>query len=98
MKKLVLASVLALGSFTMISAAAPTIYDGIMDVVLQDDFTEISTDNLPQAVKDALEADYTGATIDKAYVNENKIYKLEITLNGTSSVLFANESGEWITE
>ncbi|UGU14271.1 hypothetical protein LS482_11160 [Sinomicrobium kalidii] len=96
MKKLVFASVLALGSLTTIAATTPVVYDGIMDVVLQEEFTEIAADELPQAVKDALAADFPNATLDKVSVNENKEYKLEVTIDGTASVLYANEEGEWI--
>ncbi|MBC9795402.1 hypothetical protein [Sinomicrobium weinanense] len=96
MKKIVFASVLALGSLTAISATTPVVHDGIMDVVLQEEFTEISADELPQAVKDALAADFPNATLDKVSVNENKEYKLEVTIDGTASVLYASEDGEWI--
>ncbi|RAV28531.1 hypothetical protein [Sinomicrobium soli] len=96
MKKLVFASVLALGSLTAVTAAAPVLHDGIMDVVLQEEYTEISADEVPQAVKDALAADYPNATLDKASVNESQEYKLEITIDGTAAVLYASEDGEWI--
>ncbi|MGS2762399.1 hypothetical protein [Sinomicrobium sp. M5D2P9] len=96
MKKLVFASVLALGSFTAISATTPVLHDGIMDVVLQEEYTEVSADDVPQAVKDALAADFPNATLDKAAVNEDKEYKLDITVDGTAAVLYASEDGEWI--
>lgn len=96
MKKLVLMSALVLGSFTMATASVLSV-NGI-DVVLQDNYTEISLDNLPQAIKDAVEADYAGATIDKAFVNESKVFKLEVSHDGASSTLYANSEGEWITQ
>lgn len=98
MKKLVLASALVLGCFTMTASVVSNVNDNIANVVLQDNFTEISAESVPQAVKDAVNTDYAGATIDKAYVNENNVYKLEISLDGTSSTLYANEEGEWITQ
>jgi len=98
MKKLVLASAFVLGCFTMTASVFSNVNDNMVNVVLQDDFTEISAESLPQAVKDAVEADYAGATIDKAYVNENNVYKVEISLDGASSTLYASEEGEWITQ
>lgn len=98
MKKLVLLSAFVLGCFTMTASVTPEESNDVMEIVLQDDFTEIAVDSVPQAIKDALASDYAGATIDKAYVSENKVFKLDVTLNGTSSVLYANEGGEWITE
>lgn len=98
MKKLILGSALVLGCFTMTASVVSNVNENIIDVVLQDDFTEISAESVPQAVKDAVETDYAGATIDKAYVNENNVYKLEISVDGVSSTLYASEEGEWITQ
>ncbi len=98
MKKLVLLSALVLGSYTMTASVVSNDNNETTDVVIQDSFKEIALDNVPQAIKDALELDYAGATINKAYVNEDKVFKLDVILDGASSVLYANESGEWITE
>lgn len=96
MKKLVLASALALGSLSTFAATSVTFHDGIMDVVLQEEFKEIASDDLPQAVKDALAKDFSSATLNKAYVNEKKVYKLEVSIDGAASTLFADEKGNWI--
>ena len=101
MKNLVLVSALALGSFTSFAATPVIFHDGIsediyMEVVVQEEFTEIAHDEVPQAVKDALANDYPGAEISKAYVNEANEYKLEVTMGEETATLYANENGEWI--
>ncbi|SFW33972.1 hypothetical protein SAMN02927921_01231 [Sinomicrobium oceani] len=96
MKKLVLAAALVFGGF---ATQAATIIDSNENVVIavnQEEFTEISADEVPSAITEALERDYAGASIDKAYKNEAKEYKLEISMGEQSGVLYANENGEWI--
>ena len=47
-------------------------------------------------MKDALEEDFSTATLDKAYVNDEQEYKLEITVDGATSILYADKDGNWI--
>lgn len=95
MKKLVLAAALVFGGFAT-QAATIADFNDIAIVVNQEEFTEISADEVPAAVTEALERDYPGATISKASVNEAKEYMLEVTIGEEEAVLYANESGEWI--
>lgn len=63
----------------------------------QDDYSEISVEELPEAVTAAVQTNYPTATIDKAYKNESNEYKLEVSLqDGTAGTLYADESGNWI--
>jgi hypothetical protein len=62
-----------------------------------DEFTEIATSELPVAVTEAVTKNYPTATINKAYVNEDKQYKLEVSLeDGTSGTLYTDENGNWL--
>ncbi|MGS2737608.1 hypothetical protein [Sinomicrobium sp. M5D2P17] len=96
MKKLVLAAALVLGGFATQAATTIDANENVVIAVNQEEFTEISADEVPSAITEALERDYAGATIDKASVNEAKEYKLEITMGEQTGVLYANENGEWI--
>ncbi|WP_347373359.1 hypothetical protein [Aequorivita sp. Q41] len=61
------------------------------------DYKEVNTSEVPQAVKDAVAKDFNGATISKAYVNANGEYKIELTTAGKkAATAYANASGEWI--
>ena len=63
----------------------------------QGDFSEVTADELPESVTDAVSKNYPTASIDKAYVNESNQYKLEVSLeDGTAGTLYADENGNWI--
>ncbi|MFI2741363.1 hypothetical protein ACG2LH_01375 [Zhouia sp. PK063] len=97
MKKLVLMAAIALGSFTTFANTMQinTNNDAI-EVKHQEEFTEISVDKVPEAVTAALEADFPGAKIDKAYVNDSEQYKLAVKIDDKATTLYANKDGEWI--
>ena len=91
MRKLALASALALGSFASFAATPVIFHDGIAEEIYATQVAEV-----PQAVSDALAADFPGAEISKAYKNEASEYKLEVAVGEEIATLYANESGEWI--
>lgn len=65
----------------------------------QDEYTEVEVMNLPQAVKDAVSKDYKDATTDKAWVktkDEEKIYKLSLTVNGEAQEVYIDQDGNWL--
>jgi protein-disulfide isomerase len=98
MKNLVLVLALSLGSlsaFAQDKEEAQTVATEV--VVAQDEFSEIAASELPEAVTAAVAKNYPTAKIDKAYANEAKQYKLEVSLeDGTSGTLYADENGNWI--
>ena len=97
MKKVVLTAAIILGGLTTFATSAFAISqtDEII-MTVQDDYKEIKTDSIPQAVKDALAADFQTATLNKAYVNHKQEYKLEITVDGAASTVYADKDGNWI--
>ncbi|MRI01379.1 hypothetical protein GH721_12625 [Kriegella sp. EG-1] len=98
MKKLIFTAVFALGSFvTFAQEAATEAQDTATEVIAQDSFTDISVEEVPQAVSDMIEASYPGSTINKAQKNEENHYKLEVALeDGTVGSLTLNEEGKTI--
>ncbi len=97
MKKVILTAAIVLGGLSTFASSAFAINqtDEIM-VAVQDDYKEIDTTAIPQAVKDALAADFQTATLDKAHVNHKQEYKLEITVDGAASTVYADKDGNWI--
>ncbi|WP_289038422.1 hypothetical protein [uncultured Zobellia sp.] len=99
MKKIFITAVFAIGSLSAFAqeeatAVEPTATEA---VAAQDDFSEVSADELPEAVTAAVAKNYPTASIDKAYANEAKQYKLEVSLeDGTAGTLYADENGNWI--
>lgn len=99
MKKVILSAAIVLGgwaSFANTAVVAPQIDEVVL--TLQEEYKEIKAEELPQAVKDALAADFQTATLDKAYVNTKLEYKLEITVDGAASTVYADKDGNWINK
>ncbi|MFI2741361.1 hypothetical protein ACG2LH_01365 [Zhouia sp. PK063] len=97
MKKLVLMAAIAFGSLTAFAnTTTPVVNNNAIVKQYQEKFTEIKAEEVPEAVTKALKADYPDATLDKAYVNESKQYKLEVTTDGASKTLYADANGKWI--
>lgn len=95
MKKLILSVAIVLASLTSF-ASTPVIPSTIILNITQEEYTEITNDKLPEAVLEAVKKSYPDATIDKAYVNEKKEYKLEITVGDQKAAVFADANGNWI--
>lgn len=99
MKKLMLVALMAFGTMTAFAQEAEAVVEEVANEVVasQDDFTETDVTELPAEVTAAVAKNYPTASIDKAYVNEAKQYKLEVSLeDGTSGTLYADAEGNWI--
>ncbi len=97
MKKVVLTVAIVLGGLsTYATSAFPMNQLNTIEIVAQKEFKEIKAEELPQAVKDALAKDFQTATLNKAYVNDKQEYKLELTLDGAASTVYADKEGNWI--
>ncbi|OXG07743.1 hypothetical protein BC749_101137 [Flavobacterium araucananum] len=91
MKKLILSAAIVLGSLSMQAGNVTVTSSLVKSVSVQDDYKEI--DAVPAAIKTALDNAYPGVKLDKAYVNEKKEYKIEITVRGEKSTVFTDASG-----
>ena len=101
MKKVFFVLALSLGSMTAFAQEeAPETQEAATEAVAaQDGFNEVALEDLPEAVTNMIETNYPGATIDKASVNEEKQYKLEVSLeDGTSGALIVDEEGKAIEQ
>ncbi len=98
MRKVFFILALSLGSVSAFAQDTEATVEAVAtEAVAQDDFAEIAASELPEAVTAAVAKNYPTATIDKAYVNEAKQFKLEVSLeDGTSGTLYADENGNWI--
>ncbi len=104
MKKLFFVLALSMGTMTAFAQeevteqATDATVEAVEEVAAtQDDFSEIAAEELPEAVTAAVAKNYPTASIDKAFVNESKQYKLEVSLeDGTAGTLYADENGNWI--
>lgn len=96
MKKLAISAAILLGSLS-ISAIAAIIPNNAQTIVsVQTEYTEISTDVVPAAVKTALQTAYPNAKLEKAYVNDKKEYKLEISVGDQKATVYSDVNGNWL--
>lgn len=95
MKKLILSAIILVGA---LSANASTISNEIkvITVSVQTEYTEVTADAVPAAVKTALQTAYPGAKLDKAFVNEKKEYKLEISVGDQKATVYSDVNGNWL--
>ena len=94
MKKLILSAAVLLGSLSTFATVTPVANTGIKLVILQEDYTEVKS----QAVPDVIKTAYPDATLDKAYVNASKEYKLEISVKDQKATVYADANGNWINK
>jgi hypothetical protein len=98
MKKLILASVFTFIGLTAFAQESETaMATSEVTEATQDGFKAIALDKLPEAVKAAVSKSYPTATLEKAHVNDQMQYKLEVSLqDGTKGTLYADKKGNWI--
>ncbi len=97
MKNLVYATAMAIGSLTPLAAHPPIFHDGIMELIIAQDFTEIAKGELPSAISRALEKDYAEYSVVKVFVNGEEEYKVEISDDkGSVKELYADALGNWL--
>ena len=96
-KKMMILSVILVASFLAMAPASFATQVKSGSVTIQDEevkFQEISVDEIPASVKDALSKDYDGYTIDKAYKGDDGSYKLNVSLGDVLYVLLYDETGK----
>ena len=96
MKKLILSAVILLGTMSIHANVLPVSEDSNTTVIVQSEYTEVAADAVPAAVKTALQTAYPGAKLAKAWVNEKKEYKLEISVGDQKATVFSDVNGNWL--
>lgn len=91
MKKLILSAAILLGGLSMQAENVVVTSSMVQSVNIQDEYKEI--DAVPAAIKTALDNAYPGVKLEKAYVNEKKEYKIDITVRGEKSTVYTDATG-----
>ena len=94
MKKLILSAAIILGSLSTYAATVPLQDFKNHSSLIQEGYIEV--EKVPEAVQKALETAYPGAVLAKAYLNENKEYKLEIKVKDQKATVYTDANGNWI--
>lgn len=96
MKKFILSAVVLLGTMSIQANVLPVSNNTKATVILQTEYTEVTADAVPAAVKTALQTAYPGAKLEKAFVNEKKEYKLEISVGDQKATVYSDVNGNWL--
>lgn len=98
MKKIILSAAIVLGSLSTFTAQAQGQNATSTEQVAPatEKYTEIKAEDLPTAVTDALKKSYPDAVLSKAYVNEKKEYKLEISVKDQTATVYTDVDGNWL--
>ncbi|WP_281231629.1 hypothetical protein [Flavobacterium gelatinilyticum] len=94
MKKLILSAAILLGSLSIQAENTVLTTTTVNSVNYQDEYKEV--DAVPAAIKTSLDNAYPGVKLEKAYVNDKKEYKIEITVRGEKSIVYTDASGNII--
>ncbi len=97
MKKVVLSIAILLVGFTTAATAASSNVETV-SIFVQDSYKDISVEELPQIVKDAVSKSYPDAKIEKAAVSETNVYKLELAVGDQTATVYVDENGNFITK
>ena len=96
MKKLILSAAIIFGSLSIYATTNSTAEPVKMSIKVQSEYTEVTADAVPVAVKTALQTAYPGAKLEKAFVNEKKEYKLEISVGDQKATVYSDVNGNWL--
>ncbi|KAF2335663.1 hypothetical protein [Flavobacterium daemonense] len=96
MKKLILSAAVVFGSLSINAATSVAKTEMVKSVTIQDEYTEISTDAVPAAVKSTIEKSFAGTKLEKAYKNAKNEYKLVIASGEKKYTFFTDASGNII--
>ncbi|PWB25918.1 hypothetical protein [Flavobacterium sp. HTF] len=96
MKKIVLSAAIVLASLSIYATTITSSVEANIEAGVQAEYTEISADTVPAAVKKALETAYPGAKLVKAYVNDKKEYKLDISVGDQKATVYSDVNGNWL--
>ncbi|MBP4140911.1 hypothetical protein MW871_10540 [Flavobacterium sp. I-SCBP12n] len=96
MKKLILSAAIVLGSLSTYAGNVQNEIEIVKTVTIQEEYKEVKLEEVPVAIKEALKVAFPDAILNKAFINEKKEYKLDVTVGEKTGNLFADETGKWI--
>lgn len=95
MKKIIFTAAIALGSL-YVNANTIQTANIVGMYVTQDGYNEVGLEAIPDLVKSTVEKSFPNTKLEKAYINEKKEYKLEISSGSNTFTIFTDASGNII--
>lgn len=98
MRKLILSVAILASSLSVVAFANNISPIETVTTSTTEGFIEVSLEELPTTITDAVKKDYTDAVLTKAYVNSNAQYKLELKAEEVTNIVFIDKDGNWLKE
>lgn len=98
MKKLIVLATILLGGLSTFAAITSVQKSKLIEITIPSEYTEIKITDLPPAIAESLKKSHPNAVITKAFVNENKQYKLELATGDKSETVITDVTGTIIVE
>ncbi|WP_348824034.1 hypothetical protein [Flavobacterium aestuarii] len=95
MKMLILTAFIALGSILQYADRDTASQIVIKESDIQSKYVEVSVNAVPDAIKATLETAYSGTKLIRAYVNQKKEYKLELSIGNRKATVYTDVNGNW---
>ena len=97
MKKVILTLAIAMGSLsTFATTTTPATFSNSIVKTVQEEYTEVALDALPEAVKATVTNSFPNSKLLKAYKNEKNEYKLELSVGTATHDIFTDADGKII--
>jgi hypothetical protein len=97
MRNLIIAFIFTFIGFTAFAAENSSETIKTTNIVFEEPYTEVGVEELPMPILESFSETFPKAEINKAYVNQEKRFKLVVMLkDGTSNTIIADENGNWI--
>lgn len=101
MKKLLIFAIVASGLIfsnqTFAQERALTAAETTKEKV-QEEFTRIEVNQLPQEVREAVSRDFKEARIAEAAISKDRIYKLVLVSDSERKTVYADARGNWVNK
>lgn len=98
MKKLILATAILASGISTYATSINTFPSEVICTIVNDDFKEISIEKLPTKIVETIKEYFPKATISKTFVNKKEQYKVSLTLDNKTKIIYANKEGNLLDE
>jgi hypothetical protein len=95
MKMLILTAFIVLGCILQYANWNTTSENVKNDSNIKSDYIEISVNAVPITIKAALETAYSDTKLIRAFVNQKKEYKLELSIGNQKATVYTDVNGNW---
>lgn len=98
MKKIILTIAIIASGYSACALSQTSFKDKIIISTIAGKFKPIPIDKLPNTVAATIAKDFPIAKLNKAYINVNEQYKIELTVDGMVDIAYVDKNGCWLRD